>query len=235
MQRDYLNKDTIQIKRMKKHLLLWIYSCSGEVYKLLSLEVLHRLIKKIKKGTIKLNSKLLYEKNEITLEENEITLEENLISILDKYIGYVRDTYTINHNELLIILEQTLKNNYNKELFVVADFHECPKIFLNGFKKMFLANLVYNTRYYAKQDTNNIYHSLQKANLFLESKSLSNSKDIKEIEKFYIKVISNRKSNLYNIFLPHSEIDKKQLPFYFHQVDWIYDDYYKKYDSIFEG
>lgn len=212
MQRDYLNKDTIQIKRMKKHLLLWIYSCSGEVYKLLSLEVLHRLIKKIKKGTIKLNSKLLYEKN-------EITLEENLISILDKYIGYVRDTYTINHNELLIILEQTLKNNYNKELFVVADFHECSEIFLNGFKKMFLANLVYNTRYYAKQDTNNIYHSLQKANLFLESKSLSNSKDIKEIEKFYIKVISNRKSNLYNIFLPHSEIDKKQLPFYFHQVD----------------
>ena len=228
MQREYLNKDTIQIKRMKKHLLLWIYSCSGEVYKLLSLEVLHRLIKKIKKGTIKLNSKLLYEKN-------EITLEENLISILDKYIGYVRDTYTINHNELLIILEQTLKNNYNKELFVVADFHECPEIFLNGFKKMFLANLVYNTRYYVKQDTNNIYHSLQKANLFLESKSLSNSKDIKEIEKFYIKVISNRKSNLYNIFLPHSEIDKKQLPFYFHQVDWIYDDYYKKYDSIFEG
>lgn len=124
MQRDYLNKDTIQIKRMKKHLLLWIYSCSGEVYKLLSLEVLHRLIKKIKKGTIKLNSKLLYEKN-------EITLEENLISILDKYIGYVRDTYTINHNELLIILEQTLKNNYNKELFVVDDFHECTKIFLN--------------------------------------------------------------------------------------------------------
>ena len=33
---------------------------------------------------------------------------------------------------------------------------------------MFLANLVYNTRYYAKQDTNNIHHSLQKANLFLE-------------------------------------------------------------------
>ena len=60
-------------------------------------------------------------------------------------------------------------------------------------------------------------------------------KPYKKIEKFYIKVISNRKSNLYNIFLPHSEIDKKQLPFYFHQVDWIYDDYYKKYDSIFEG
>ena len=154
MQRDYLKKDTIQISRMKKHSLLWIYSCSGEIYKLLSLEVLYKLVKKIKKDTIKLNSKLVYEKN-------QITLEENFVSILDKYIGYVRETYTINHNELLIILEQTLKNNYNKELFVVADFHECPEIFLNGFKKMFLANLVYNTRYYAKQDTNNIHYSLQ--------------------------------------------------------------------------
>ena len=81
---------------MKKHSLLWIYSCSGEVYKLLSLEVLYKLVKKIKKDTIKLNSKLVYEKN-------QITLEENFVSTFDKYIGYIRDTYTINHNELLII------------------------------------------------------------------------------------------------------------------------------------
>ena len=75
MQRDYLKKDTIQIKWMKKHSLLWIYSCSGEVYKLLSLEVLYKLVKKIKKDTIKLNSKLVYEKNQITLEENFVSVD----------------------------------------------------------------------------------------------------------------------------------------------------------------
>lgn len=35
------------------------------------------------------------------------------------------------------------------------------------------------------------------------------------------------KNNLYNAFIPHSEIDKKQIDFYIHQLDWIYDDYYK--------
>lgn len=221
MQRNYLMRDTLKIKRMKKHSLLWFYGCSGEVYKLLSLEILHKLVKKIKRGKIKLDSKLLYGKN-------KITLEENFISILDKYIGYVRDTYTINHNELIIILEQTLKNNYNTDLFVSTDFHKNPELFLNNFKRLFLANLVYNTHFYAISDINKVYNSLQRANKFLEQKNINDSKDIIDLEKFYIDIINNRKNNLYNIFIPYKEIDEKQLSFYLQQVDWIYEDYYKK-------
>ena len=63
MQRNYLMRDTLKIKPMKKHSLLWFYGCSGEVYKLLSLEILHKLVKKIKRGKIKLDSKLLYGRN----------------------------------------------------------------------------------------------------------------------------------------------------------------------------
>lgn len=227
MERNYLLKDTLQIKRMKKHSLLWVYGCSGEIYKLLSLEVLHNLAKKIEKGTLELKSDLLYGRT-------IITYEENFISILDKYIGYVRDNYNINHNELVIILEQTLKNVYSRCFFIKSDYHEMPELFIKSFKQVFLANLVYNTTFYTKKDIGKNYHALQRANMFLETKKLNEHKDLEEIEKFFKKVINNRKSNLYNLFVPHGEIDKKQLDFYIHQVDWIYDDYYKKNDSIFK-
>ena len=49
MESEYILEDTEQIKRMKKHALLSHFGCSGEIYKLLSLEVLHNLVKKIKK------------------------------------------------------------------------------------------------------------------------------------------------------------------------------------------
>ena len=220
MKNDFILKDTFQIKRMKKHSLLWSYGCSGEVYKLLSLNTLHELAKRIKKGSIKLNSDLLYDKD-------EITYEENFISILDKYVGYIRETYTINHNELVIIVEETLKNIYNRCLFIQYDFHSSYEIFLKAFKRMFLANLVYNTRYYAKKDVNKEYLGIQKTNIFLDGKKLNDDEDLKKIEEFYINVINNRKSNLYNAFIPHSEIDKRQINFYIHQLDWVYDDYYK--------
>ena len=50
MESEYILKDNEQIKRMKEHALLSHFGCSGEIYKLLSLEVLHNLVKKIKKN-----------------------------------------------------------------------------------------------------------------------------------------------------------------------------------------
>lgn len=50
MKPSYVLRDTRQIKRMKKHSLFWYYGCSGEVYKLLSLKILHKLVKKNRKG-----------------------------------------------------------------------------------------------------------------------------------------------------------------------------------------
>lgn len=228
MKRDYLKKDTKQTKRMKKHSLLCCYNSGGEIYKLLSFEVLHNLVKGISQGIINLNSTLLYGRD-------KITYEENFISILDKYICYVKDTYRIMTNELLIVIEETLKNNYNRVLYIKSDFHSDPELFIRGFKKMFIANVVYNTRYYAKKDIDKKYTSLQQANMFFETKSFNDSKDLKAMEEFLINVVNTRRDNLYNLFIPHAEIDKKQLSFYLHQVDWIYEDYYKSKFTIFKN
>lgn len=224
MKPSYVLRDTRQIKRMKKHSLFWYYGCSGEIYKLLSLKILHKLVKKIERGKIQLKSKLLYGRD-------YITYEENFISILDKYIGYIRDTYTIKHNELIMVIEESLKNVHSDCLFVKVDFHDNYEIFGNKFKQLFLANIVYNIRFYAKYGEE--YESIQKANLFLKDKKLNEIKDLIKIEKFFIEVINNRKDNLFNCFVPHSEVKSKDYDYYMHQLDWVLKDYYKKTESIF--
>ncbi len=162
-----------------------------------------------------------------------LTFEENFVALLDKYVGYVRNTYTIKHNELVIILEETLKNMYNRSLYIKSDYHDSVDIFLQEFKRMFLANLVYNTRYYAKKDIEKRYNAIQKVNVFLEGKQLNDEKDLDKIEKFYIGIINNRKDNLYNAFIPHKEIDRNKTDFYMQQLNWIYEDYLKNM-SIFK-
>lgn len=225
MKPNYVLRDTRQTKRMKKHSLLWCYGCSGEIYKLLNLKILHKLVKKIERGKIQLKSKMLYGRN-------YITYEENFISLLDKYIGYVRDTYTINHNELIMVLEESLKNIHNECLFIKTDFHDGYEFFLNDFKKLFLANPVYNIRFFAKYGEE--YEGIQKANKFLKNKKLTDSKDLIKIENFFIGVINNRKDNLFNCFIPHSEIKNRDYDFYMHQLDWVLRDYYKKTEGIFK-
>lgn len=223
MKPSYVLRDTRQIKRMKKHSLFWYYGCSGEVYKLLSLKILHKLVKKIEKGKIQLKSKLLYGRD-------YITYEENFISLLDKYIGYIRDTYTIRHNELIIIIEESLKNIHNSCLYIKTDFHDGYEFYVNDFKKLFLANPVYNIRFYSKYGKE--YKYLQRAYKFLENKKLTESKDLIEIEKFFIDVINNRRDNLVSLFIPHSEIKSKDYDFHIHQIDWILKDYYKKSEKM---
>lgn len=220
MIKSFILKDNFRIKRMKKYSLSSIYGCSGEVYKLLCLETLQNLIKDIEKGKISLSSSLLYGKK-------EITLEENFVSILDSYVGYVRDTYSIRHNGLVLILEETLKNLYNKCLFEKEDFHRQNEKFIKSFKCMFFANLVNNTRYYAERDTDKEYFGVQKANEFLKDKELTNDDDIFTMEKFYIDSINCSHHNLYNIFIPYKDIDEKQIDFYMNQLNWFYEDYFR--------
>ena len=221
MNRDYILKDTKQIKRMKKHSLSHIYHCNGEIYHLLSLKTCHKLVKKIKKGKVKLHSKILYGRS-------YITLEENFVSLLNKYIEYVRNNYLIITDELVIILEQTLKNIQHSFLYSNNDFHDYPEMFLTEFKKTFLSNLIFNTKYYAKKDTLKNYPFLQKVDLFLKNKQINSEKDLNEIEEFFINIINNRKSNLCYAFIPYNEVKEKQLDFYMCQLNWIYEDYFKR-------
>lgn len=221
--RDYLLKDTKQTKRMKEHSLLWMYGSSGEIYKLLCLKTTHDLVKRIENGTIKLKSKLLYDRD-------IITLEENFICILDKYIGYVRNNYLINYNEIILILEETLKNQYNDCLFYKKDYHESYDYLYPEFKKMFLENLYVNTLFYGLLDKTKQFKSLQKAHDLLKNKDLRDEEDLKEIEDFFIKVINNRKDNLHYAFIPYKDVINDDVVFYMEQLNWIYQDYYNDED-----
>ena len=55
---EHILDDNKQIVRMKELALNPVYSCSGEMYKLLCYEVMHKLVKKIKKGVVHLSNDL---------------------------------------------------------------------------------------------------------------------------------------------------------------------------------
>ena len=81
-------KDTDQIKRMKEYVLNNPYNNIGEMYQLLNYEMLHNLVKNIKKGEVKLNSSFVYNRD-------SITKEEKFLENLDNYIEYVKRNYFI--------------------------------------------------------------------------------------------------------------------------------------------
>lgn len=218
MKSKYVLEDTKQIKRMKKHALLPHFGCSGEIYKLLSSEVLHNLIKKIDVGNIKLLSSIVYKKG-------YISYEENFILLLDKYIGYVRDNYLISHNELIFILEETLKNKYSKCLLTKKSFYDNYNYYVYNFKLMFLYNFVSNIKYYSKLNVE--YKSLKKASEYINIKKISNEDYLNEIENFIKQIVNNRNNNIYNCFIYNKVVDKKHNDFYMYQIDWVLEDYYK--------
>ena len=219
MKSKYVLEDTKQIKRMKKHALLLHFGCSGEIYKLLSSEVLHNLIKKIDVGNIKLLSNIVYKKG-------YVTCEEHFIIVLDKYIGYVRDNYLISHNELVLILEETLKNKYNKCLFSKKCFYDNCDYYIYHFKLMFLYNFLSNIKYFS--NINVEYNSLKKASEYINIKNISDKNYLNEIEGFIKQIVNNRNNNIYNCFIYNKAINKKYNNFYMYQIDWVLDDFYKK-------
>ena len=74
----------------------------------------------------------------------------------------------------------------------------------------------------------------KQTNDYLDGKKLNDDKDLKKIEEFFISVINNRKDNLYNAFIPHAELDYERKKHCIMQLNWIYEDYYKKNISIFK-
>ena len=228
MSNEFILPDTDQIRRMKEVCLSSsAYSCGGELYKLLSRDILHELVKKIPNKSIKLPSDLLYGKK-------VITSEEKFLENLDKYIGYIKDRYLIQHIELLILIEMSLSNKYNSILFDMSDYHHNQNYikYHDAFRKMFLFNFYDNIRFYSKYVDK--YDSI---NLFLdETKDLDfdDPKDIILLENIFIKVFNNRFDNLFNSFVPNNEVDEDKYYFYIHQVNWVLSDYYEKGTYSFE-
>ena len=215
-----MDKDTEQIKRMKELTLNSVYSCCGEIYRLFGYDNLPKLVKKIKKGEVKLNSKLLYGRN-------IITTEERFLENLDKYIGYVRDHYFINHIEQFCMIETSLSNKYTKCLFELKDYHndENYNYYNDMYRKMFIFNFYDNIFYFSNyvDDKSSIKKFVNK----FKDYNFDNKDDILIIEKEFIKIITNRNNNLINSFVHHSEIKPRDYNFYICQIEWILDDSYK--------
>lgn len=214
-------KDTEQTKRLREFLLNNSYNNLGEMYQLLNYEVLHNLVKKIKKGNVKIESSHLFEKS-------IITKEEKFLDNLDKFIDYVKNTYFIHPLELNLLIEVGLENKYSKILYSDLDFHveDNFNIFYESFRKMFLFGFYNNLLYYSKKvcwDS-----PILKLLDDLREYKFDDAKGIIEIEKILSQVFSIRHDNLYDSFVDHSKFVKNEN-FQISKIEWIISDYYQNY------
>lgn len=211
----------VKVERMKELCLNKAYSCGGEIYKFLNGDYLPSMLDKITDGTIKLTSNLAYGKD-------VITHEEKFLGNLDKYIGYVRDHYHIDHIEQDMLIELSLTNKYSEILYCLDDFHKNQNYtkFFDGYRKMFLYYFYDNIVYYSNYVDNN--SPINKLLNKIKSYSFDNDEDIIEIEKVLIPIINNRKDNIYQSCIPHNEIEELKYNFYINQIEWIISDYYEK-------
>ena len=214
--------DTEQTARMKQLALDNNYSCCGEMYKLLNHEELHNLVKKIKKGTVKLISNLLYGRY-------EITKEERFLENLDHYISYVKNHYYMNSSDQFMIIEMSLKTKYADILFEEKDFHNDQNYYnyFDKFRKMFFYNFYDNLKYYSKKSDKHSY--LNRLLEDLDGLDYDDIEDMIKIENILSRVFFVRKDNLYNANVPHEETMKDNYVFYLEQIEWVARDYYNKY------
>lgn len=214
--------DTEQTARMKQLALDNNYSCCGEIYRLFNHQELHDLVKKIKKGKIKLTSNLLYGRY-------EITKEERFLENLDHYITYVKNHYYMNTVEQFMIIEMSLKTKYADILFLEKDFHDDQNYqeYFDKFRKMFFFNFYNNLIYYSKFTDKDSY--IKRLLNTLNGLYYENNADMLKIESILAKVFFVRKDNLYNANIPHNETVKDANNFYLQQIEWVIKDYYNKY------
>ena len=71
-------------------------------------------------------------KTNLIIERVKTTIEEEN---LDKYISYVKDNYFIQHNELTLIIELTLKNKYNEQTIYPGDKQDTDTLFIGTIRK----------------------------------------------------------------------------------------------------
>ena len=203
-----------KIKRMQLLSTGDVYTCNGELLRLLKNKAIEPLLNELSNDKITMNSEFIFKKK-------IVTHEELFLYNLDKYIGYIKDNYFINHNELIAILPLTLDNKYSKILLSKKQFHSDfnYNIYYDSFRKMFLSNIFNNMMYYSsfvKNQTNFIemYDNFK-------SYDLDDNKNALAFEDFMKKIINVRKNNLIDIFVDHEKIPKNE-----------YDDVINGFNSI---
>ena len=209
---NHILEDDNQIARMKKLALNPEYSCSGEIYKLLSYNIMHKLVKKIKKGNIVLS-------NDLTYGRNIISTEEKFLEVLNMYIGYVKDNYFIEHMEQLYLIELSLYNKYSDVLFSTLEYSKDKnyEYYEDQFRKMFIYNLYENILFLEEFASENSYIK-QFINKF-NNINFDSFEDSIKLEKFIKKIIKKKNYCIFNSFISYKEYNDKTFDFYYSQVN----------------
>lgn len=209
---EHILDDNKQIARMKELALNPVYSCSGEMYKLLSYEVMHKLVKKIKKGVVHLSNDLIYGRD-------IITKEEKFLENLNMYIGYVKDNYFIEHMEQLYIIELSLSNKYSDILLSTLEYTKDKnyEYYEDQFRKMFIYNLYENILFLGEFASVNSY--IKQFISKFKNINFDSIDDSIKLEKFIKKIISKKNYCIFNSFIPFKEYNDKTFDFYYSQVN----------------
>lgn len=182
-------KKQYMINKIKRLCFHTAYFSGSEIYRLLKYDTLKEMIFKIKKGNIKLSSTLLFGKK-------EITAEEQFVYILNRYITFVKDNFFIGTNEVIIIIEETIKSKYSKVLYSKKEFNklENHKYYYNSFKRMFLEQVFNNFKKLFNEYNNEPFFKK------LSSLSLDNDEDLEQIFLTFKEIINFRHKDLYYFF-----------------------------------
>lgn len=189
-------KQHYQILKLKRLCYCSAYFAGSEIHRLLDYDVLKNIVKRIKPGYVKLASTLLFGKT-------KISAEEQFLYLLNKYVIFVKSQCFINPNEVVSIVEETLKSRYSEILFSKIDFHinGIPEKFYLEFKRMFLDSLFENYKsYFCKEYPN---HPLS----YLKDLSLDNEEDVNILFSLFRSIINLKRTNLYYFFI--KDLDKK--------------------------
>lgn len=202
-------KHKFLINKLKRLCYCPAYFAGCEIYRLLNYSTLPELAYSIKKGSIILDSKLLFGRR-------KTSAEEQFLYLVNKYIVFIRNNFFIHATEMVLILEETLKSKYSKVLYSHLDFNKGDnyKMFHSEFKKMFLSTLLENYKKYYNGPLDDPMLSK------LKTLSVENNIELEEVFTIFKQIINFRCSNLYYCFVTTSDNDNFEYGEQFYTVKW---------------
>ena len=201
-----------KIKEMKKLCMNKIYNCNGELLRILDSKQIIPLISKLK-----FDEKILLS-NKLVFGKDIVLSQELFLKNLDYYIGYIRDTYMIQHTELPFIIIQSLSNKYADILLSKDDFHNNYNKYCNSFIRMFLYN-VYNNIINYKYCDNKVKNFRNQISKY----DFNSDIDIYVLENEFKKVLNSTKGFLCQIFMDGELFDEKNKENMYLQLELLFD------------
>ena len=125
-------------------------------------------------------------------DARNVKKEYEFIKVLDNYLSYIKNNYSLKKIEYPLLVDVTVPNEYSK-----LEENE------NAFRKIFLTNFYENINYYSKfvDDNSSLYK------LYLKFSEYDYDKDILEIEKIVKEIINDRNILVANAFISYREVN----------------------------